>query len=506
MSVEYSTFSYVTAANSKLYRAVMLEFMRAKDRFIVHLRPEEVVATLGTDETEVRSALKQLSDWGNLSADPDTTRVTTVEDFHRARYVYQMTAKGESAERALRQFDESIGRSGSLQAAALADIRESLRALLQLARHEDRDAGKVHPLLLNLVSRFQGLADNAQAFVGSLQRTIDLNGIDTDAFLAYKDQLIQYLERFVRDLIATGSDIARLIEEIEDAGVDELLTLAADREANDEAPGASVDSGLAERTTAIWQQRWQGFRDWFVGSPTHESQSRLLRGRARTAISQLLQVVMVLNERRSGRSDRSADFRQLALWFAEAPDDRSLHSLARVAFGLSPSRHLTIDAQTLADRQQSPVAPSTPWADAPALSISPRLRATGRYERTGKPTQVRDRSAARQLLAETAARRDRDLEAVRAQLFTLEPTMLSGFERLDPAAFEYLLRVVGDALSNRRANEPMTVRSLDGSLSIRLTPAQSTGPQHPLVELTTTDGTLRGPEHRFEILAARGTE
>lgn len=505
MSVAYTTFSYVTAANSKLYRVVMLEFMRAKDRFIVHLRPEEVVATLGIDEAEVRAALKQLSDWGNLSADPDTTRVTTVEDFHRARYVYQMTAKGESAERALRQFDESIGRSGALQAAALADIRESLQALLQLASNDERDAGKVHLLLLNLVSRFQGLADNAQAFVGSLQRTIELNGVDTDAFLAYKDQLIQYLERFVRDLIATGSDIARLIEEIEDAGVDELLMLAAAREANDEAPGEHAESPAFDQTVARWRERWQGFRDWFVGSSAHESQSRLLRGRARTAISQLLQVVMVLNERRSGRSDRSADFRQLALWFAEAPDDLSLHRLARVAFGLSPSRHLTIDAQTLANRQQSPVAPSTPWADAPALSISPRLRATGSYERTGRPTQVRDRSAARLLLAETTERRDRDLEAVRAQLITHEPVLLSGFDHLDPAAFDYLLRVVGDALTNRRKNEPMTVRSLDGLLNIRLSPAQSTGPERPLVELATVNGVLRGPEHRFEI-ALRGTE
>ncbi|MFE5859066.1 DUF2397 family protein [Streptomyces virginiae] len=51
-----------------------------------------------------------------------------------------------------------------------------------------------------------------------------------------------------------------------------------------------------------------------------ESQARLLRGGARRA-PQLLAVVRSLNESRAGRSDPSGDFRTLARWFAEAPDD-----------------------------------------------------------------------------------------------------------------------------------------------------------------------------------------
>src|SRR5260370_26386611 len=44
----------------------------------------------------------------------------------------------------------------------------------------------------------------------------------------------------------------------------------------------------------------------------------------------------LLNERRSGRSDRSADFAALARWFAEAPDDAAAHRLWRAALGPSP--------------------------------------------------------------------------------------------------------------------------------------------------------------------------
>jgi len=518
METAYTTFSYVTAANAPLYRAIMLEFMRAKDRFIVHLRPEEVAGAVRFSEAECLSALKQLTEWGNLSADPDMGRVLTVEDFRRARFLYQLTAGGESTERALREFDSLLGRDGVLQSAALEDIRDQLRALAELARDDVLDAGKIHQLLNSLVDRFQGLADNAQAFIGSLQRTIDLSGVENEVFLAYKDRLIQYLERFVRDLIATGSDIARLIGRIEESGIDVLLRAAAYREAVDAAPLVATDTTSAETGQSlapnsdsdavteahleVWRDRWRGVREWFIGSSTHESQSRLLRGRARTAITQLLQVVTAINERRSGRSDRAADFRQLAFWFAEARDGSERHRLARVAFGLSPSRHLTVDAATLDARNASAVLPNTPWAAAPPLLISPRLRSTGSYERTGRPTQVRDRTAARLMLKDAVVRQNQDLEAIRHQLVTTGPVSLTEFERVDRDAFEYLLRLLGDALGHRREDETVSVRSLDGSLEIRLSPAVHR--DTALVALRTARGTLFAPDHRLEIVLTEG--
>src|SRR5437764_7142585 len=100
----------------------------------------------------------------------------------------------------------------------------------------------------------------------------------------------------------------------------------------------------------------------------------MLRQAAVTAIKQLIDAVATLNERRSGRSDRSADFRSLARWFAEAPDDAAAHRLWRAAFGLTPARHLTVTAETVQEWGQVEPPPSTPWADAPAVEISPQLR------------------------------------------------------------------------------------------------------------------------------------
>ena len=250
----FAPYAHLTTQNVALYRRVMLAFVASKARFVVHLRDEDIVDELGRDTPvpadAVSGALAALVQWGNLRADPDTSRVTSVEDFHRARYLYQLTPAGEAVERSLQVFDEQLGRRGALQAVALDDIAAGLRALRTLAQTTDPDPVRASLLLRDLVQRCADLADNAQAFMSSLQRTIDLYELDVDAFRAYKDRLVEYLERFIRELTATGAQIAELLESLDPAAVQGLLTLVARREAEDAAPGP----GASEQALTLEQE------------------------------------------------------------------------------------------------------------------------------------------------------------------------------------------------------------------------------------------------------------
>jgi uncharacterized protein (TIGR02677 family) len=495
----FRTFSYLTAQNAGLYRQVMLAFVAAKRRFVVHLRTEDIAEELRSEDPQaIADALRQLVAWGNLRADPDTSRVTSVEDFHRARFLYQLTHAGETAERSLAVFDEQLGRRGALQAVALRDIAVGLRALHQLAAQRDPDVGRSGLVLRDLVRRCADLADNAQAFMGSLQRTIDLYELEVDAFLAYKDRLIDYLERFIKDLTGTGAEIAELLDQLGEADVDRLLRLVAEREAEDAAPGsdeARTETVAAE--LAGWRERWLGLRQWFISAAGHPSQAKLLRASALKAIPDLLGVVTMLNQRRTGRSDRNADFRELAVWFAQAPNETAMHSLWQAAFGLNSARHLTVDSETAEAREASPVKPSTPWREAPRLMISPRLRKTGSYERRGKPNRVINRRRERQMLAERAAAEADQTAAARARLVTEHPVRLSQLGELGTDAFTLFLTLLGQALSERRPDGSETRTATgDGALEILLTPIPGAGP----VEIRTEQGIFRGPDHLLQII------
>jgi uncharacterized protein (TIGR02677 family) len=499
-------FTHLSVPNARLYRSVLAAFARAKERFIVHLRPEDVAAELHLDADEqLAQTLEQLVIWGNLRADVDTGRVTTVEDFHRKRSLYQLTAAGQAAEQAIAFYEEAIGRRGQLQSVALADIAEQLQSLNSFAREPDPDPGKVHLLLLSLAERFSSLADNAQAFMSALRRAIDFSDGDVDGFLAYKERLIDYINKFIADLANSGAQIAVLLQELENAGHERLLELAARREAADAVPDSGdTAAGANERAEKealdSWRNRWRGLRDWFTSRDAgHPSQARLLRQAAVTAIKQLIDAVGLLNERRSGRSDRSADFRVLARWFAEAPDDAAAHCLWRAAFGLSPARHLSVPGDT-ADAWNS-LNISTTWAEAPPVHISPQLRKTGLYERRGKPIQVRDRSGEREQLRRFAQHEAAQTAMARQRLATTGPTLLSDLDVLDPRAFRLFLALLGDALAARKPgdSEIKTVTS-DGTLEVRL----SVVPDGGLATLRTEDGVLTGPEHIIEITDLSG--
>jgi uncharacterized protein (TIGR02677 family) len=504
-------FSHLDAPNAELYRGVMGAFVAAKRRFLVHLRPEDVAGSLheaGGDEgapppdgAAVDAALKQLEQWGNLRADPDTSRVTTVDDFYRTRYLYQLSAEGEAAELALAAYDEALGHRGELQSVALEDIRVRLRSLRQQTEAPDPDPAVVHSLLRELSTLLDGLAANATAFMSSLQRTIDLQDVDEDAFIAYKDRLIGYLERFVGDLVVKSAEIVTTLRDLESQpdrmGVEGLLAVAAAREAADAAPDQrDADEALRAKLDG-WRARWSGLRSWFLGDRAHPSQAALLRQRARAAIPALLAAVTTLQERRTGRSDRSADFRALARWFAEAPSDAEAHRLWRAAFGLASARHLGIDAGTLEAREEQPVPAATAWAEAPPVTISPRLRSTGRHQHRGTLARIVDRSQARQRLEELLVAERTQTEAARRRLATGRPTRLSDLGPLDRDEFELFLGLLGDALAGGPAGpDGIRVTTSDGTLEITLRPT-SDGAS---AEVATPGGVLRGPDHVLTIV------
>ncbi|MEW6169872.1 MAG: TIGR02677 family protein, partial [Pseudomonadota bacterium] len=195
------------------------------------------------------------------------------------------------------------------------------------------------------------------------------------------------------------------------------------------------------------------------------------------------------NERRAGRSDRSADFRRLAVWFAQTRDEGEAHRLWRAAFGLSPARHLTVAVA-------AEVAATTPWGASPALPIHPQLRAQGRLPTRGGPPPIRDRSRARALLAAQIGEQSAQLARARARLTRAGCTRLSQLGVLDADTFRLFLSLLGEALaSQQRPDQPVERGSADGLMRVRLVPLPDGGEAVIETEL----GRFAGRDHLIEI-------
>jgi uncharacterized protein (TIGR02677 family) len=493
-------FRHVSAEKADFYRAIMDVFAAAKRQYRLQLRPDEVLAEVQWPDLppaieEVNAALTQLAEWGNLQSQPDTARVSSISDFYRARFLYRLSLGGEAVEAGLAVFFQTLQHRAELQTVALEDIASrllSLQSAIDVAPQGDAlDVAKVHEILRDLVRVFETLADNAQAFMAGVARSIELQQAEAGSVVGYKRRLIDYLERFMGDLVRRSETIARLVQTLTPQ-IDPVLLRVAEREARDAAPGNEqemVDERL--RRWQVWRERWKGLRGWFLPNGQEPPQAELLRARVRAAIPQLLGAIAAINERRSGRSDRSADFRVLATWFAACANDTEAHRLARAAFALNPARHFSLNTEV-----DESVPPGTRWADAPPLQINPRLREYGEAAPRGPLAKVQDRSDERRRMAGELAEQSRQVDAARRRMATGRATLLSELGEFDTHEFDLFLNLLGEALAEQ-AQPEMAIerRTGDGLLHIRLEPLSDGS----VARIRTPIGVFSGRDHRLTI-------
>jgi uncharacterized protein (TIGR02677 family) len=438
-------FAYITAEKAPLYRAIMRVFMESKHRFVMYMRPDEILLAvracgLDREQADIDTAVEQLCAWGNLATRPDTSDVRSVEDFYKARYIIQLTDQGEAAERALHVFQNTSHREGELQSTALVEIRQLLRELKILSMDAPANTGLIQRNLFALQRCREDLTSRAQSFMASVQRKIDLKLSQADQFAASIERLVEYMERFVGQLAIASEDIAASIRDIESQRLEPILCAAAERGLADALE--STPENLA-RDVEEWRTEWNRLRSWFISSPGQVSNAESLRRRIRAAMPAMLSVLTNIRDRQAGRIDRCNEFRVLARRFAQAGSDAEAHRLWRSAFGLAPARHLIINDATLDDHEARDVAAGVSWLDAPPLQISARLRASGTFSRTGRLSRIVDRTAEKKKLA--AAARNEAMRILKAQArFASGGRMrLSDLEQLEAGEFELFLDLLG---------------------------------------------------------------
>lgn len=512
--VDWQCFAYLTAEKSELYRAIIEVFATAKSEFTLHLRPAQVRASLNDNEflleaTEVESALQSLESWGNLQSYQDNADVSSLADYYRKRLLYQLTAAGEAAHSSTLTFVQRLNQQAKLDARALDRIADGAgqlkRLALQIRNHThtaategsaqdplaDRpsdpvvDSVIVLTTLRSVCQDADELTSRAQSFFRWLHEQTESNRADLQSFLSYKERLIEYLQDFIGQLISQGAVIAKRLSDITTGELAQIASIAAREETGKPRAGEEREHELQIRSTAKrWQQRLLGLRSWFSRSGGKSAQLEQLRAAARAAIPRLLQLASQMNDRQSGRSDRVADLRELALQFLSCKNDSQAHRLYRASFALSSSRHLKVDRATVEFRDQNPIRNSTRWVDAQPVEFSPQLRKTGKAATAPANRRIvnrtKQRAEAKRRLSLDSGRKS----AARETLIALGRRKLSAVGELQADAYRLLLELMELAVTKPMFAQPAvtnaqirpaitTALSRDGSLQIQTQPIVS---------------------------------
>lgn len=494
---QVNAFRYATVPNAPTYRAVMQVCYDAMRRYVIELRPHDIlrelrennyvveVADTDTLETEYLAPLVR---WGNLASTADPAGVERLADFYRRRLVYHLTDVGEAAHRAVLEVEATVGRSGSLQANMLRKIRDGLAALADAAGRDDPD--ELLRGLHDVHTAFETLTHEANRFMTDLGALVggDRDTDDDARFVAYKQAILTYVSRFVEQLRQLTDEIVAHLGAVQAAGPERLIARAS-RSAD--LPDFSGDGAAPARWAREQRTRWAGIVAWFTGDGANtEPTVERLADFAVGAVLTLTRVLARLNDRRGRPVDRTTDFLTLARWFADCDSDADAHRLWRVAFGLHPARHTH-----LAESDPDLTSTRASWWDAAPVEVPTRLRSHGRTTRSGRHPRAADFAAQRRWLAAKARREREQLEVAVARLAG-RPLRLSALAELDAGEFDLLLALLDTALSAPRGRDgERTTRTADGRLHVLLRP--------PLdgarTDLRLPTGSLAAPDYRLEV-------
>lgn len=481
--------SYLNADNVARYRAVMRFMYKEYQRLRYWLRPEDVYEGVsgwdvldGYTMEQCQQDLERLKEWGNLASRHDGGRALTLEEYMRKKSQYLLTPYAIEIERMLEALEKIKGYGGSLETSYFDAIAECLQ---QIRLHVDTFApGEALQTWDKLQHAFKSMHENAADFIASINSIQAEEMMATEAFLAMKETLTDYLQHFVRSLQRSAYLIEGRLGLIKPAVRDTYLREVL----QDELRKPRIEAGAPpEELEEDYRQGWMNLHRWFLGTSREPSELTLLERATKETIAKVVRSALRLQERRRAGLSRKKDLETLGAWFASMEKVEDAHNLAAYVFGLFPSRHLQGEDERSSDR-----ADMSMWQE-PPRTRGIRTRSRKRAERTGiEPVKRSDEK--RQAYREQVARQLKEEGAFLRELADKGELRIGDLGVLEAKQRLQLLQWIGRCT----ANAGRSFTAADGTQVMLEQPAAGDE-----AVLRCVDGELTLPNYRLTFVAGK---
>jgi uncharacterized protein (TIGR02677 family) len=448
--------TYLTTGNSWRYRSILRYFYAQYERLRHYLFPEEVLEFLNQSihfldytEEQLQQDLNQLVEWKNLIPRQDMTRVTSVEEFKKKKFRYQCTPYTVEIERmvqGLEQMGDSFG--GSLEKTLFDRLLNSLFKILGLKADSSQEQKKeyqvdavsneeLYSLWDEMYDNFRKLTEGATDYLAHLQSEKVEEIMMTEAFLAYKDAITDYLRNFMTALQRTSFRIENLLRDCPESLIIEISGRLADYDFHiprlDERPGKEE---LAEKYLA----QWKDLTTWFLGHEGSESDLIYLQNVTNETIRRITRFAQRLGERHHTLKSRRHDYLFLADWFAKCLHINEAHEISACVFGVFYTRHLYAGGKETEDIY------AEIWEEEPTeITVKPRVR---NYREKTRPGAINSHSREKQQTLEKYLREREAEQKLIEQIVEQNRIVLAELPVVDPYIRKTLLHWIGKCMTN----------------------------------------------------------
>lgn len=372
---------YLTAENASRYRVIMrffyeehqrLRYFMYKEDILEHMLQFEVFSDYTQEKCE--QDLNALTQWKNLISTQDSTKASTLEELKNKRFRYQLSPYSVELERMTVRLEGISGYGGSLEPSLFERIYTALLELDTMAQVSDLAAASRWWQDLN--KDFESIYHNATDYIGSLQSAKADELMQTEAFILYKDRMIEYLRDFIKDLQRFSVAIEEFLRHLDPVLIEKLLGKVVEYELG--IP--RLDRVLQpEELQGEIQSRWDNLSGWFLGYRGDESEALRLLNATNEIIRKITRFAARIAENRSRALNRKQDYIKLSVAFAKFSDVEAAHKLSSSVFGAFNTRHLVGDFERATESINSGV-----WEESPQeFTIKPKVRNYSEGSATG---------------------------------------------------------------------------------------------------------------------------
>ncbi|MBU5360880.1 TIGR02677 family protein [Enterococcus raffinosus] len=333
--------AYLNAENVERYRWVMHYFFTQHRQMNMLLYRDDVLTYVqekfdgSYGEREVDQDLDQLYQWGNLSRRQEMGEPKSIEEYKNRRYRYQITETSIQIEEMLERLGTVSGNSqGRLDKNVFQELLDGLQELVQSDLFDEEETYKLWERIVRLFSDIQR---NTSNYMGYLANEAVVNYMQTEKFLIYKDQFVQYL----RDFIVTVQGLHYQIEHQLQLVSQEKLKLVFESMLARERRIPRIDDFQLdqERIKSELFGSFQTMKRWFIDEGDKTSEFSTLIRLTEQMIRRMTGLIQQLSSQFKQYQSRRKDYLQLAHWFDEvASCDEAANRFASI-FGSLTWKH-----------------------------------------------------------------------------------------------------------------------------------------------------------------------
>ena len=442
---------YLNADNADRYRSIMRIFFENYERLRYWMDLDEVYAEMVADPyfasyrpEQCQQDLAMLVEWKNLATIQDTRNIRTIQEFQNKKFRYQLTPYSVEIERLVLRLENLQVEGASLEPSLLERIRKHVDRFAEMS---DATSEDLHIWWEDLEIDFERLNRNYQDYMRDLNSVRAEEMMRTQAFLIFKDKLVEYLRNFVKGLQSHVGVIEESLRALAPELVEQVLTKEIDHlemipRLEQEVTRAEIEDRVRGRYASIY--------GWFVADGGENEAGRLFDA-TNDIIRRITRYAAQLSEQNLLGANRREEYRKVAALFLECTDIDEAHKMSALVFGLEQPRHLRL----LAERESESMNVSV-YDEAPAMiRLKPRVRT---YREKQGRSAIRDLSVEKRLAREEALA---ELQADRERLAVLEKDGaidLAALPVIEPRTRAILLQWLSDALEDTS----QTARTEDG--------------------------------------------